>query len=70
MSISTTNPSTVHVSTMVLQLPIPLASGATTGVGVAVGTPDLAKLGHSYNLDRYVKSLAGVKVPIGPVPGG
>jgi hypothetical protein len=69
-STTTTNPSTVRISTMVLELPIPLASGATTGVAVGVGTPDLAKLGHTYNLDRYVKSLAGVKVPIGPVPGG
>jgi len=69
-STTTTNPATVHVSTMVLELPIPLANGATTGVAVGVGTPDLAKLGHTYNLDRYVKSLAGVKVPIGPVPGG
>jgi hypothetical protein len=69
-STTTTNPETVHVSTMVLELPIPLANGATTGVAVGVGTPDLAKLGHTYNLDRYVKSLAGVKVPRGPVPGG
>jgi hypothetical protein len=69
-STTTTNPSTVHVSTMVLQLPIPLANGATKGIAVGVGTPNLAKLGHTYNLDRYVKSLAGVMVPIGPVPGG
>ena len=69
-STTTTNPATVHVSTMVLELPIPLVNGATTGVAVGLGTPDIAKLGHTYNLDRYVKSLAGVKVPIGPVPGG
>ena len=67
-STTTTNPSTVRVSTMVLQLPIPLSAGATTGVAVAVGTPGLAKLGHTYNLDPYISSLAGVRVPIGPVP--
>jgi hypothetical protein len=68
-STTTTDPSTVRISTMVLQLPIPLASGATTGVAVGVGTPDLAKLGHIYDLDPYIKSLAGVSVPKGPLPG-
>jgi hypothetical protein len=66
---STTVASTVAVSTMVLQLPIPLAPGATTGIAVGVGSPLLAKLGHVYDLDPYVKSLAGTPVPIGPVPG-
>ena len=68
-STTTTNLSTVHVSTMVLQLPIPLANGATTGVAVAVGGPDLATLGRTYNLDPYIRSLAGARFPIGPVPG-
>ena len=68
-STTTTDPSTVRISTMVLELPSPLASGATTGVAVGVGTPDLAKLGHIYDLDPYIKSLAGVSVPTGPVPG-
>ena len=69
-STTTMNAATVRVSTMVLQLPTPLVNGATTGVAVGVGTADLARLGHTYDLDRYVKSIAGVKVPIGPVPGG
>jgi hypothetical protein len=68
-STTTTDPSAVRISTMVLELPIPLPSGATTGVAVGVGTPDLAKLGHIYDLDPYVKSLAGVSVPKGPLPG-
>ena len=51
------------------QLPIPLANGATPGVAVAVGAPDLSKLGKTYNLDPYIRSLVGVRVPIGPVPG-
>lgn len=68
-STTTTDPSTVPMSTMVLQLPIPLAHAATTGVAVGVGTPVLAKLGHTYNLDPYIKSLAGVRVPVGPLPG-
>ena len=68
-STTTTDPSSVPVSPMVLQLPIPLTSGATTGVAVGVGTPDMAKLGQVYDLDPYIKSLAGVPVPIGPVPG-
>lgn len=67
-STTTTDPSSVRISPMVLQLPIPLTSGATTGVAVGVGTPDMAKLGKVYNLDPYIKSLAGVSVPIGPVP--
>lgn len=69
VSTTTTDPSTVEVSTMVLQLPVPLASGATTGVAVGVGTPDMAKLGTVYNLNPYIRSLAGVSVPIGPLPG-
>ena len=68
-STTTTDPSSVPVSPMVLQPPIPLTSGATTGVAVGVGTPDMAKLGKVYDLDPYIKSLAGVAVPIGPVPG-
>ena len=68
-STATTDPSTVRISTMVLQLPIPLAPGATTGVAVGVGTPVLDKLGHIYDLDPYITSLAGEPVPIGPVPG-
>lgn len=68
-STTTTNPLSVRVSTMVLQLSIPLAPGATAGVAVGVGTPALGKLGHTYDLDPYIKSLAGVSVPIGPVPG-
>ena len=38
-------------------------------VETALGTPDLAELGRIYDLDPYIKSLAGVPVPIGPVPG-
>jgi hypothetical protein len=68
ISTTTTDPSSVEVSTMVLQLPIPLTSGATTGVAVGVGTPDMAELGTVYNLDPYIRSLAGVSVPIGPLP--
>ena len=68
-STTTTDPLSVRVSTMVLQLPLPLADGATTGVAVGVGTPNMAKLGRVYDLDPYIKSLAGVTVPIGPVPG-
>jgi hypothetical protein len=61
--------SAARVSTMVLQLPFPLAPGATTGVAVGAGTPVLAELGHIYDLDPYVRSLAGTPVPIGPLPG-
>ena len=68
-STTTTDPLSVPVSTMVLQLPLPLADGATTGVAVGVGTPNMAKLGWVYDRDPYIKSLAGVTVPIGPLPG-
>ena len=68
-STTTTNPLSVPVSTMVLQLPFPLTTGATTGVAVGVGTPDMPKLGQVYDLDPYIRSLAGVSVPIGPLPG-
>jgi len=67
-STTTTDSSSVRVSTMVLQLPLPL-TGGTTGVAVGVGTPNMAKLGRVYDLDPYIKSLAGVTVPIGPLPG-
>ena len=66
-STTTTDPSSVQISTMVLQLPLSLTG--TTGVAVGVGTPDMAKLGSVYNLDPYIRSLAGVSVPIGPLPG-
>ena len=69
ISITTTDPSSVEVATMVLQLPVPLTGGATTGVAVGVGTPDMAKLGTVYNLDPYIRSLGGVSVPVGPLPG-
>ena len=68
-STTATDPSSVQVTTMVLELPIPLTSGATTGVAVGVGTPDMAMLGNVYDLDPYIRSLAGVSVPIGPLPG-
>ena len=68
-STRTTDPSSIRVSTMVLELPMPLAGGATTGVSVGVGTPSMAKLGRVYDLDPYIKSLAGVTVPVGPLPG-
>ena len=68
-STTTTDPSSVRFSPMVLELPIPLTRGATTGIAVGVGTPDMAKLGRVYDLDPYIKSLAGVSVPIGPLPG-
>jgi hypothetical protein len=68
-STTTTDPSSVPVSTMVLQLPIPLVSAATTGVAVGVGTPELAKLGEVFDLDPYIRSLARMPVPIGPLPG-
>ncbi len=65
---TTTDPSEVRVSTMVLELPMPL-SGATTGVAVGLGTHDLAKLGRVYDLDPYIGSLVGASVPNGPLPG-
>jgi len=68
-STTTIDPAAVPISTMVLQLPIPYAHGTTTGVAVGLGSPKLAKLGHTYDLDPYIKSLAGVPVRIGPVPG-
>lgn len=68
-STTTTDPSSVQVSTMVLQLPIPLAKAGTTGAAVGVGAPDMAKLGNVYDLDPYIRSLAGAPVPIGPLPG-
>jgi hypothetical protein len=68
-STTTTDPSTVHVSTMVLQLPVRLTNGASTGIAVGVGLPNMAKLGRVYDLDPYIRSLAGVTVPIGPFPG-
>jgi hypothetical protein len=67
-STTTTDPSSVPISTMVLELPVPLTS-ATTGVAVGVGSPNVAKLGRVYALDPYIKSLAGVSVPKGPLPG-
>jgi hypothetical protein len=68
-STTTTDPLSVRVSTMVLQLSLPLAGGATAGVAVGAGTPNMVKLGRVYDLDPYIKSLAGIKVPIGPLPG-
>ncbi len=68
-STTTTDPASVKASTMVLQLPLPLADGTTTGVAVGAGTPNMAALGRVYNLDPYIRSLAGVRVPIGPLPG-
>ena len=68
-STTATDPLSVQVTTMVLELPIPLTSGSTTGVAVGVGTPDMAKLADVYDLDPYIRSLAGVSVPIGPLPG-
>ncbi len=68
-STTTTDPSNVRMSTMVLQLPIPLARGATVGIAVGVGTPVLSLLARTYDLDPYIKSLAGVPVLVGPVPG-
>ena len=65
---TTTDPLSVPVSTMVLELPFPLTAGATTGVAVGVGTPNMAKLGQVYNLGPYIRSLAGVAVRIGPLP--
>lgn len=67
-STTTTDPSSVPISTMVLELPMPLTS-ATTGIAVGVGSPNVAKLGPVYDLDPYIKSLAGVSVPKGPLPG-
>jgi hypothetical protein len=68
MSTTTTDPSLVRVSTMVLELPLPLTNG-TTGIAVGIGTPDMTKLGEVYDLDPYIKSLAGVTIPVGPLPG-
>ena len=67
-STTTTVTSSVPVSTMVLELSLPLVSGTTTGIAVGVGAPDMAKLGRVYDLDPYIKALAGVTVPIGPIP--
>jgi len=67
-STTSTDPVSVRVSSMVLELSNPLTSGATKGVAVGVGSPDMAKLGRVYDLDPYIKSLAGVSVPIGPLP--
>jgi len=66
---TTTTIALAPVSTMVLQLPIPLTEGATTGIAVGVGSPDMARLGRVYDLDPYVTSLAGTSVPIGPLAG-
>lgn len=67
-STTTTDPLATPVSTMVLELPIPLTSGATTGVAVGVGTPNMTRLGQVYKLDPYIRSLAGVPIRIGPLP--
>ena len=67
-STTTTDLSSVRVSTMVLELPLPLTNG-TTGEAVGIGIPDMTKLGQVYDLDPYIKSLAGVSVLKGPVPG-
>lgn len=56
----------VPISTMVLEVQI---GGATNGVAVGVGDPDLSDLGRIYDLDPYVASLGGMPVPIGPLPG-
>ena len=68
-STTTTAPASVKASTMVLQLPLPLAAGTTIGVAVGAGTPNMAALGRVYNLDPYIRALAGVRVAIGPLPG-
>ena len=62
MSTTTTDPSSVRVSTMVLELPLPLTNG-TTGIAVGIGTPDMTKLGEVYDLDPYIKLLAGSRFP-------
>lgn len=67
-STTTTAPRTVPLTTMVLLVPMANGEG-TSGIGVGVGDPNLATLGRVYDLDPYVKSLAGVSVPIGPLPG-
>jgi hypothetical protein len=53
---------------MILEVPIPV-DDSTNGVAVGIGDPDLAELGRVYDLDPYVASLAGVSVPVGPLPG-
>ncbi len=68
MSTTTIDASSVRFSTMMLELPLPLTNG-TTGIAVGVAMPNMAELGHVYHLDPYVKSLAGIAVPLGPLPG-
>jgi hypothetical protein len=67
-STTTTAPHAVPITTMVLLVPMSNGEG-TSGIAVGVGDPDLATLGSVYDLDPYVASLAGVSVPIGPLPG-
>jgi hypothetical protein len=67
-STTTTAPHTAPLTTMVLLVPMANGEG-TTGIAVGVGDPDLATLGRVYDLDPYVASLAGVSVPVGPLPG-
>jgi hypothetical protein len=65
---TTIDPATIPTSTMVLQVPDPIVAG-TIGLYVGVRNPDLTRLGRVYDLDPYIKSLKGVSVPMGPLPG-
>jgi hypothetical protein len=72
--VSTTKPSKIPISSMVLEVPIPggqqSASGltVTSGLSVSGKNPDLTGLGTVHNLDVYVASLAGVSVRVGQHP--
>jgi hypothetical protein len=65
---TTTSTSLPPVTTMYLAVPAS-DTEATGGETVGIAGPNLSTLGHVYDLDPYVRALAGTHVPIGPLPG-
>jgi hypothetical protein len=66
-NVTTTSTSPPHITTMYLAEPASHSAGILGGA-FGVAGPNLSTLGHVYDLDPYVKALAGTKVPHGPPP--
>jgi hypothetical protein len=65
---TTTSTSPPRITTMYVAVPAS-DTKSTGGVAVGVAGPNLSTVGHVYDLDPYVKALAGKSVPVGPLPG-